>query len=92
MTSLLVQAALACTVAGLGAAALVLATVRDVRLALRVALEFWLAAGLLRLAGPPSISAIATAAGILVVRQLVFVGLRASPPARTAPLARRGRR
>jgi hypothetical protein len=79
MTRLLEQAALLCTAAGLIAGALVVGSTRDPRLGLRVALEFFMAAGLLRLAGPLSAMTLATAAGILAVRQLVSLGLRPSP-------------
>ncbi|MEJ7742560.1 MAG: hypothetical protein WKF73_08485 [Nocardioidaceae bacterium] len=60
MTRLLEQAALLCTAAGLIAGALVVGSTRDPRLGLRVALEFFMAAGLLRLAGPLSAMTLAT--------------------------------
>lgn len=80
MTQLLDQAALICTIAGLLAGAATAAAARNGRLGLRVALDFWLAAGLLRLAGPVSVTTVATAAGLLVIRELVMFGLRESAP------------
>jgi hypothetical protein len=73
--------ALLCVAAGLvcGAVALVLA--RDARTALRVALDFWVAAGLLRLALPPGGGQLLAAAAIIAIRQLVGVALRRPPPA-----------
>ncbi len=79
MTHLLEQAALLCTAAGLIAGSLVAGRTRDFRLGLLVALEFWMAAGLLRLAGTLSAMSLATTAGILAVRQLVSISLRSSP-------------
>lgn len=76
MTTPLTEAALLCTAAGILAGLAVVLSTGEGKLALRVALELWLAAGLLRLAGTPSVSSIATAASILAVRQLVGLGLR----------------
>ncbi|MDI1464578.1 DUF1622 domain-containing protein [Catellatospora sp. KI3] len=76
-------ASLACVAAGLLAGGLVLATSGTARLALAVALDFWLAAGLLRLSLPASWQAVAAAAAILLIRRLLGAALRhsaAAPP------------
>ena len=74
-------AALAVTAAGLVAAALVLAVTRRPLVAVRVLLDFLLAAGLLRLTGDPGWPAILTAAVIVAVRRLLARGLlRAGHP------------
>ncbi|MFI7427663.1 hypothetical protein ACIBPB_11825 [Micromonospora sp. NPDC049836] len=75
MSTLVGYASLACVAAGLLAGLIALATTRDGRLALRVALDLWLAAGLLRLALPPSLDQLLSAAAIIAVRQLVGLGL-----------------
>ncbi len=64
-------AALICVVAGLGAGLIALLAVGDPRLALRTALDLWLAAGLLRLVLPPSWQSLLAAAAIVAIRQLV---------------------
>lgn len=64
-------AALFCVVAGFLAGLVALLAVRDARLALRIALDLWLAAGLLRLALPPSWQSLLAAAAIVAIRQLV---------------------
>ena len=74
---LLGELALALTGAGLVAAAVVLVAARHPLLAVKVLLDFLLAAGLLRLTGDPEWATIATAAGIVAVRRLVGFGLRA---------------
>lgn len=68
-----------CTAAGIVAGLMAALATGHVRLALQVGLEFWMAAGLLRLTGAPSLTGIATAAAILGVRQLVGLGLRSTP-------------
>jgi len=68
--------ALFCSAAGLISSAIVLATVRRPLLALSVAVDFWVAAGLLRLSGRLSWEVIAGAAGIMLLRQLINFGLR----------------
>ncbi|GHJ44624.1 hypothetical protein Cs7R123_19660 [Catellatospora sp. TT07R-123] len=78
-------AAMACVAAGLVAGGLVLATGATARLALAVALDFWLAAGLLRLALPVPWQAVAAAAAILAIRRLLSAALR--HPADTPPTA-----
>jgi hypothetical protein len=80
-TQLLGQMAVVCTAAGVIAGVVVLVSARDTLLALRFAVDFWLAAGLLRLAGEPTWQLLAGAAGIIVVRQLASLGLRTSPAA-----------
>jgi hypothetical protein len=71
--------ALLCTTGGLVSGFLVLVTVRRPVLALQVAIDFWVAAGLLRLTGRPSWEAIVGAAGILALRQVITFTLRHSP-------------
>ena len=78
MTSTLDVAALLVTIVGILAGACV-ATVAPWRTGLVVALDFWTAAGLLRLAEPEKWQAIAGAAGIILVRQVVSYGLRRAP-------------
>ena len=70
-----------CVVAGLVCGALALVVARDARTALRVALDFWVAAGLLRLALPPGGGQLLAAAAIIAIRQLVGIALRRPPPA-----------
>ena len=71
MSALLQAAALLCTALGLLSAGIVLAALRDVRLGLKVLLEFLLAAGLLRLTDDPSWSQLAVAAIVVVLRRLL---------------------
>jgi hypothetical protein len=71
--------ALLCTTGGLISGLLVVLTVRRPLLALQVAIDFWVAAGLLRLTGRPSWEAIVGAAGILGLRQLITFTLSHSP-------------
>jgi hypothetical protein len=78
VTALLESLALACTAAGLLAGLVVMARTGKGLLALAVALDLWTAAGLLRLAGPPSWARLAGAAAIIALRQLLGLGLRAS--------------
>ena len=78
VTAVAAQASALCVLAGLVAGAAVLVSVRQPTVALAVALELWTAAGLLRLTGAPTIEAVATAAGVLVVRRLVVVSLHRS--------------
>ncbi|MEV0001691.1 hypothetical protein AB0H28_05310 [Micromonospora sp. NPDC050980] len=83
MSALIGYAAAVCVAAGLLAGLVVLVVARDGRLALRVALDLWLAAGLLRLALPPSWDQLLSAAAIIAVRQLVGLGLGPSRAAST---------
>lgn len=71
-------AAVVLTAAGLIAAGAALAATRDWRAALGIALELWLAAGLLRLSRPTEWRALAVAAVVVAVRQVVTRGLRGS--------------
>jgi len=81
---LLQTGALLCTAAALLSGALALLVTRKLGMALAVLLDLLLAAGLLRLALPPTPQRLLTAAS-LVVRRLAGVGLRdrstAPPPA-----------
>jgi hypothetical protein len=70
-------AAVVVAAAALVAGAVALATTRRPRVALPVLLDLLLAAGLLRLTGDPDWPALATAASIVAVRQLLRIGLRA---------------
>lgn len=78
MMALTSVAALLCTAAGLVCGLIAAVTTRNLRFTLSTALEFWMAAGLLRLTGEPSVPSLATAAGILLVRQLVTRGWAAA--------------
>jgi hypothetical protein len=71
-------AALVVTAAGLVAAAVALARTRQVLLPLAILLDFFTAASLLRLAGPPSWANLGTAALTIVIRQLASRSLRAA--------------
>jgi hypothetical protein len=73
--------ALLCVAAGLVCGAVALVVARDARTALRIALDFWVAAGLLRLALAPGGGQLLAAATIIAIRQLVGVALRRPPPA-----------
>lgn len=83
MSALVGYAALLCVVAGFVSGAVVLAVSHDARAALKVALDLWVAAGLLRLALPPGYGQLLAAAAIIGIRQLVGWALR--PPRRPAP-------
>ncbi|XVV10008.1 hypothetical protein ACQP2X_34900 [Actinoplanes sp. CA-131856] len=82
MTTLIAYASLFCVAAGLAGGALVLAVTRDVRAALRTALDFWLAAGLLRLALPTLATQLLAIVAIIAVRQVISRAITASgrPP------------
>jgi hypothetical protein len=71
-------AALTLTAAGLAAAAVAVGLTRDWRAAMGMALELWLAAGLLRLSRPGEWRALVVAAVVVAVRQLVTRSLRAT--------------
>ena len=91
--------ALGITAAGLVAAAVTLGATRSPLSALRVLMDFVLAAGLLRLTGEPGWAALGTAAAVVAVRRLLGAGLRAGagsaallrPPAGTGLVPRRRR-
>jgi len=89
VTDLIDALALLCTAAGLIAGLAVLGTSRDGVFALRVALDLWTAAGLLRLAGPPTWQRLAAAAAIPALRQLLSLNLQASHSSRGRPPAPR---
>jgi uncharacterized membrane protein len=72
--------ALGITAAGLVASAVALSATRRLRFALKVLLDFLLAAGLLRLTGQPGWAELGTAAAVVAVRRLVGIGLRAGRP------------
>lgn len=72
------QLALLCTAGGLVAGLLVLLRTGAFPIALKVGLEFWTAAGLLRLSQSGTWRAIGAAAAIVAVRQLIGYGLRSS--------------
>ena len=78
ITTLVHAAALLTTAAGLVVAAVALATTRQIPLSLALLLDFFTAASLLRLAGPPTWSVLGTAALTIVIRQLASRGLRAA--------------
>lgn len=69
-------AALLCTGAGAAAAVLTVVTTGDGRTGLRLALDFWLAAGLLRLSHGGGWQPLLAAAVILAIRQLAGRALR----------------
>jgi uncharacterized membrane protein len=69
------SAALVCVLAGVTAAAMAGFVVRDMALALHLALDFWLAAGLLRLALPLTWDRILAVAVVVAVRQVVGLAL-----------------
>ena len=69
-------AALCCVAAGLVAGGGVAVSARDARLGLHVALDFWLAAGLLNLSHATGWEPLLVAALIIVVRQTVGSSLR----------------
>jgi len=82
------QLALAITGAGALSGAIVLVRTRDAAQALGVLLDLFTAAGLVRLTGPPDVGRTATAALVIVIRQVAGYGLalrrrgsvRATPP------------
>ncbi|MBQ0896356.1 hypothetical protein KBX37_25240 [Micromonospora sp. U56] len=75
------------TALALGSGAVVLLTVRSWRTALRVLLDLLVAAGLLRLAVGSGWTGLATAAAIILLRQLLWAGIAAGPPARAPTIA-----
>ncbi len=71
MSALLQGGALLCTLLGLVSGAVVLVAARDARLALKVLLEFLLAAGLLRLSDNPDWRALVVAAVVVALRRVL---------------------
>jgi hypothetical protein len=99
MTTIIHDAALLVTAAGVVVGGLALAKTRQIPLSLAVLLDFFTAAGLLRLVGPPTWSRLATVALTITVRQLASRGLRAAQaghvslaPLRLQADTRQGRR
>jgi hypothetical protein len=82
VTTIIGYASMLCVLAGLLTGALVLLTVRNPRLALQVALDFWVAAGLLRLSVRPGWDQLLSAAAILAVRQIAGLTLWSPPRTR----------
>ncbi|MEV7323936.1 hypothetical protein [Streptomyces sp. NPDC093970] len=82
MTWLMTQAAVLVTAFGLVGAGCVGLRLRRVRASVAVLTDFLVAAGLVRLAGHPSWTSLATASAVLVVRLMVGSGLRAGPERR----------
>ena len=78
MTAVIREIALVVTAAGLAAAAVALARTRQVLLPLSILLDFFTAASLLRLAGPPTWASLGTAALTIVIRQLASRSVRAA--------------
>ena len=80
MTTITHDAALLITAGGLVVGAWALAKTRQIPLSLALLLDFLTAAGILRLAGLPSWSGLATVALTISIRQLAGRGLRALKP------------
>jgi hypothetical protein len=78
MTAVVHAIALVVTAAGLVAAAVALVRARQLLLPLAILLDFFTAASLLRLAGPPTWPGLGTAALTIVIRQLASRSLRAA--------------
>lgn len=91
MGALVQYAALCCVAAGLISGALALLRTGDAGVALRVALDLWLAAGLLRLAAMAGWEQVLSAAAIVAVRHLVGRALHRRADAPLAGPASSGR-
>jgi uncharacterized membrane protein len=76
MITIVHDAALLVTAAGLVVAVVALARTRRIPLSLSLLLDFFTAASLLRLVGPPTWSSLAAAALTITIRQLASRGLR----------------
>lgn len=76
---MLATASLLCVAAGLVAGALTFAVTRRPGVALPVLLDFLLAAALLRLTRDATTASLLAAAGVLVIRRLVLLGLGRPP-------------
>ncbi len=87
MSSTIAYTALVVVVVGIALSAAVLASTRDLQAALPVLLDFMLAAGLLRLSATATWQAIASAAGIVVIRKIVVAGIGAGRRARAEAAA-----
>jgi hypothetical protein len=77
--------ALAISAAGIAIAMIAASATGQARAGILPLLELWTAAGLLRLAGAPSWSRIASVAAVIAIRKLVMVGLRRSTPTSAGP-------
>jgi Protein of unknown function (DUF1622) len=84
MTQVLLTAATVVAGAAVVVATLVLLTTRRMSVALPIALELLLAAGLLRLAVAETWTAILTAAVIVAIRQFVVASFRANASTRAS--------
>ncbi|WP_205347111.1 hypothetical protein [Pseudonocardia broussonetiae] len=84
-TRLVDAAAFLVVAAALVSAAVVLIRTRDGRRALPVLLDLLTAAGLIRLAGPPSWPVLATTAIVIVLRRLLTAGLRSASASAVRP-------
>lgn len=82
MSSTIAYTSLLVVVVGIALSAAVLASTREPQAALPVLLDFMLAAGLLRLSATATWEAIASAAGIVVIRKIVVAGIGAGRRAR----------
>lgn len=80
MSDALQTIAVACAALGIVSATAVLARGHDIVGAVKVLLDFLLAAGLLRLADDPRWQQIAAAAAIVTVRRLLSAGLATTAP------------
>jgi hypothetical protein len=76
MITVIHDLALVFTGAGLVAAALALVRTRQILWAMTILLDFFTAAGLLRLVGPPTWRSLATVTLTISIRQLASLGLR----------------
>ncbi|MEU1072738.1 MULTISPECIES: hypothetical protein [unclassified Streptomyces] len=79
MTGLMAQAAVLITTFGLISAVCVGLRIRRVQPGVAVLTDFLVAAGLIRLAGRPSWTSLATASAVIGVRLLINSGLKARP-------------
>ena len=75
MTDVLGPLALGLVATGLVAAIAALITTQEWRAALAMALDLWMAAGLLRLSEPPTFGRLATAAALIAIRHLATATL-----------------
>lgn len=84
-TQLIDIAAFLVVAAAVVSAAVVLIRTRDLRRALPVLLDLLTAAGLIRLAGPPSWPVLASTAIVIVLRRLLAAGLRSAAASAMRP-------
>jgi hypothetical protein len=88
MTGVFAYASMICVAAGLICGTLALMVSRRFLVGLRVALDFWLAAGLLRLVEPATLTSLLGTALIIAIRQAVSAALRSSKPGPSSTYAR----